>query len=112
MKKKIVPMMMLGLSMLSVGIASASGLDAAGQKACAENPAYRQFMEETAALRNALKAKDAELREQEGYAGIERGYEGMDLEKVGKLQTERKALEARINLAAQKHGIKPAGGKE
>lgn len=45
------------------------------------------------ALRNALKAKDAELREQEGYAGIERGYEGMDLEKVDKLQTERKALE-------------------
>lgn len=101
MKKKVIVGIAMAMGMLSAGAlsASAAGPCCQGGK-CSDSQAVRQFIQETAALSSALKAKDIELRELNGH-------ETIDIRKVDALEEELKELQGRLRVAGEKHGIPP-----
>jgi len=96
MKKKKIVVIAMVASILSFSALSASAAGSCGK--CADSQSVQQFREETAALSATLKAKGIELREQ--YA-----YDSFDIHKVGKLESELKELNDKINTVAAKYGI-------
>jgi len=99
MKRKMIVAIALAMGMLSVGAISASAAGSCcNDGKCADKQAVQQFTKETAALSSALKAKDIELREQNGYDGI-------DINKVNRLEAELKELKGKLGVAAEKYGI-------
>ena len=96
MKKNMIIGLALAIGILSIGAVSASAADSCGE--CADKQSVQQFTQDTSALSAELKTKEIELRELYGY-------EGIDTQKVGKLEAELKELKGRINAAAQKYGI-------
>jgi hypothetical protein len=96
MLRKMIVGIAMAMGMFTVGALSASAADLCAT--CADREAVQQFTGETAPLTSALKAKDAELREQ--YA-----YDSIDTRKVSTLEGELKELKDRINAAAQKYNI-------
>jgi peptidoglycan hydrolase CwlO-like protein len=100
MKKNMVVGIALAMGMLSVGAISAS---AAGSCCidgkCTDKQVVQQFLQETAGLGSALKAKDLELREVYGYDSI-------DIRKVNELEVEIKELKGKIKVVGEKYDIK------
>lgn len=96
MKKNMIIGIALAMGMLSVGAISASAGDSCGK--CADKQAVEQFTQETTPLKNALHAKDLELRELNGY-------DSYDTRKASDLEVEIKELKDRINASATKFGI-------
>jgi peptidoglycan hydrolase CwlO-like protein len=96
MKKNVIVGITLALGMLSVGALSASAADTCGK--CADQQAVMQFQQETDTLARELKTKNIELRELYGF-------EGIDLSRVGTLETEIKNLKTKINASASKYRI-------
>ena len=107
MKKNIVVGIAMAIGMLSVGALSASAAEAnSNMVTCVDKQAHLQFSQETAGLASALKAKDAELREQYAYRDWDGGtHEGIDVRKINALEAEMRELKDRIYAAAQKYGI-------
>lgn len=99
MKKNMIVGIALAMGVLSVGAVSASAAGpCCGDGACGDRQAAQQFTQETAALSNALKAKDLELRELNSYDSI-------DVRKADELEAELKELKGKIKVVATKHGI-------
>lgn len=94
-KKMIVGIAML-TGILTGGALSASAAEPCGK--CVDKQSVQQFTQETAKLSSALKAKDIELRDLNGYDSI-------DIHKVAKLEAELNDLKDKINAVAQKYGI-------
>jgi hypothetical protein len=68
--------------------------------------AIQKFVQETATLASALKAKEIELSEQTVYTVSEsNSVPGFDDGKTSRLESEIKELEDRIKAAAQKYGV-------
>ena len=99
MKKNMIVGVALAMGILSVGVVSASASGSCcSDGSCGDKQAVQQFTQETTALSTALKAKDLELRELNGYDSI-------DIRKAGSLEAELKELKAKIKVAAEKYGI-------
>lgn len=72
----------------------------------ADKQAYKQFVQETAAVSAALKAKEAELNEQYAYRNYEGGlHEGIDVAKINKLEADIHALKDKLNASAEKYDL-------
>lgn len=101
MKKQLIVGTALALGILSIGALSASATTTCcnGSK-CADQQAVQQFTRESAALTDALRAKNIELREQNSLEGIDPG-------KISTLEAELNALQEKLEVVAEKFGIKP-----
>ena len=101
MKKNMIVGIALAMGMLPVGVISAS---AAGSCCidgkCTDKQVVQKFLQETAGLDGALKAKDLELREL--YS-----YEGIDTRKADELEAGIKELKGKIKVVGEKYDIKP-----
>lgn len=99
MKKIMIVGIALAMGMLSVGAipASAAGSCCNDGKST-DKQAVQQFTQDTAGLTGTLKAKNIELRELNGYDGI-------DLRKVNELEAEINELKGKIKVVAEKYGI-------
>lgn len=99
MKKNVIVGVALAMGMLSVGAITAFAAGSCcGDGKCADKQAFQRFTQETAELSSTLKAKDLKLRELAAY-------DSYDMRKADALEAEMKELKARINSAAEKHGI-------
>lgn len=99
MKKKMIVGIALAMGMLSVGAISASAAGSCcNDGKCADKQIVEKFTQETTALSGALKAKDNELREQNSYDGI-------DINRVNKLEAELKELKGKLKVVADKYGL-------
>ena len=89
----------LAMGALSFGAISASAAGSCcSDGKCSDKQAIQQFTQETAALSSALKAKDIELRELNGYDSI-------DIRKADQLEAALKELKGKIKVIADKFGI-------
>lgn len=99
MNKNMIVGIALAMGILSVGAVSASAAGpCCGDGTCGDKLAAQQFTQETAALSKALKAKDLELRELNGYDSV-------DFRKTDALEAELKELKGKIRVIAAKYGI-------
>lgn len=99
MKKNMIIGMALAIGILSVGAVSASAAGSCCKDGkCSDKQTVQQFTQETAALSDALKAKDSELR-------ALYGYEGIDISKANALEAEIKELKSKIKVVAEKYGL-------
>ncbi len=106
MRKNMSMGIMLVLGIISLGVASALASDTISIPVnCSDKLAFQRFTLETAGLTSALKAKNNELSALDGYGGIEHGYDGIDFDKISKLEAERDELMSRLNVATQKSDI-------
>jgi hypothetical protein len=121
MKKNIIMNIAIIAGMLSFGVLSASAADSfvsetnstpcfnSASDSCGsslDQQAVKKFLQETAALASALKAKEIELSEQNVSTVSEsNSVPGFDNGKTSKLESEIKELEDRIKAAAQKYGV-------
>ena len=101
MKKNMIVGIAMAMGMLSVGAMTASAAGSCcSDGTCADKQVVQKFLQETAGLDGALKARDLELREQYGYDGI-------DVHKVNELEAEIKELKGKIKVVGERYGIKP-----
>lgn len=101
MKKQMIVGIAMAMGVLSVGAMSASASIAGSccnSGTCADKQAVQKFTQETDALSSALKVKNAELRQQYSYDGI-------DAQKVSALEAEISELKNSLKAAAGKYGI-------
>lgn len=98
MKKYVVIGIALAMGMLSVGAVSASAAGpCCGTGKCTDEQVVRKFVQETATLSSALKAKDIELWEQYGLEGNYR--------KIHDLEAEIRELKGKINVVGEKYDM-------
>jgi len=99
MKTNMIIGIALALATLSVGTVSASSAGSCcGAGSCGDKQAVQQFTQETAGLTSALKAKDSELRELNGYDSFRH-------RKAERIEGELKGMKENIKVIADKHGI-------
>lgn len=98
MKRKVVAGIALALGTLSVSPLTAFAGSMCGQ--CAEKRIVEQFVQETAPLTSALKAKEAELRNV--YSN-----EGGDSNEIYRLEGEMKELRGKIDSVATRLKVPP-----
>src|SRR6185369_7605956 len=99
MKKRMIVGLAMVVGILPVGALSASAAESCCNTGkCADKQVVQQFTQETAALSSALKAKEIELRELNGYDGFDRG-------RASDLEAEVKELRGKIRVIAEKHGM-------
>lgn len=101
MKKNMIVGIAVAMGMLSVGTISASAAGSCcSDGTCADKQVVQKFLQETAGLDSALKARDLELRELYSYDGI-------DVRKADELEAEIKELKGKVKVVGEKYGIKP-----
>lgn len=107
MKKNMIIGTVMALGIFSMGTISASASDSDTLVVnCVDKQASQQFIQETAAVNAALKAKEIELKEQYAYNDFEGGlHEGVDVAKINKLEGEIKVLKDQLSASAKKYGI-------
>lgn len=104
MKKKMLVAMALVMGTVSVGSMTAFAAEARGR--CVDEQTFQQYTKETAGLTSEIKAKDLEVAQQSGYGGIERGYDGPDMNRISEIQAERKVIKEKIDAIAKKYGVR------
>lgn len=104
MKKSLFISMAVLVGMFSFGALSVLAADSFGY--CMDKQAAQQFTQETAALSSALKAKEAELSDQNVYSiGEASRTSSPDYGKINTLESEIKELKNKINASAKKYGV-------
>ncbi|KAF0217105.1 MAG: hypothetical protein FD174_3406 [Geobacteraceae bacterium] len=99
MKKRAIISIALVLGMFAAGSAYAAGCNACGDGGkCKDPQAVQQFRNETSSLASELKAKNLELRK-------ENGMEGIDINRTSALESEIRELKTRIRVVAEKLGM-------
>jgi len=101
MKKNMIVGIALAMGLLSVGAISASAAGSCcSDGKCSDKQVVQQFLQETAGLDSALKARNLELRELYSFDGI-------DIRKADELEAEIKELKGKIKVVGEKYDIKP-----
>lgn len=101
MKKNMIVGIALAMGMLSGGAMTASAAGSCcSDGTCTDKQVVQKFLQETAGLDSALKARDLELRELYGN-------EGIDIRKADELEAEIKELKGKIRVVGKKYDIKP-----
>lgn len=106
MKKNMIVGIAVAVVMLSFGALSVSAAGSAPNVVtCAGKHADQQFVQETAGLASAIRAKEVELQAENAYREWDGYHQGIDVRKINALELELRELKDRIKTIAQKHGF-------